>query len=350
MKIDKKRLNRYLSELKLGTDTHKDASIPENSIKITNTTNKVVFETYDRAQSVKITHVLEEELQTSEQVAQIDFKQFERAVKEVTSTNVDIKFGSKGLFVGSYLIQKQEVSLKTPYTSGVELMKLNTSLDLKPFIPLLLTNDKFELEGLLVDIKESEVSIVATDSCRLLHTSIEQCENHSTAQLILPKPFVKLLQKVNFSSSKWQLDTKDNRLFIINGDTVISSKLYYGQYPNYQGIIDGIMRTKPYRIKSSLPLKKVKSFLNINKKRKKDTIKVSIVQGELFIDEMLVASIEDAGDLAFNIQYGFFESMVSNFKLKKDTIELYFKNAETPLLFEVDNYIYLMMPYRLPKK
>ncbi|MDD3344774.1 MAG: DNA polymerase III subunit beta [Sulfurimonas sp.] len=120
------------------------------------------------------------------------------------------------------------------------LKKITPSIDIN--------NPKFELNGALIDIKESSINFASTDTRRLAVVNIN---NQSTLELsiIVPKKAIIEIQKLFFDDIELYYD--ENYLIIHSKEYIFFTKLINGKFPEYSRII-------PKEIKNSLTLDKAK--------------------------------------------------------------------------------------------
>jgi DNA polymerase-3 subunit beta len=112
----------------------------------------------------------------------------------------------------------------------------NSLIDsLKKITPSIDTNNpKFELNGALVDIKNSSINFASTDTRRL---SVVNIENESSTELsiILPKKAIIEIQKLFFNDIELYYD--ETNLIIHSDQYTFFTKLINGKFPEYSRII-----------------------------------------------------------------------------------------------------------------
>lgn len=95
-------------------------------------------------------------------------------------------------------------------------------------------NPKFELNGALIDIKNSGINFVSTDTRRLAVVSIEN-QNNSELSIIIPKKAIIEIQKLFFDDVELYYD--DTNLIINSKEYKFFTKLINGKFPEYSRII-----------------------------------------------------------------------------------------------------------------
>jgi len=119
--------------------------------------------------------------------------------------------------------------------SKIEINSLNFIDGLKKVLPVIDNNNpKYELNGALIDIKESQINIVSTDTKRL---ALVEIQNSSTENfsLIIPKKSINEIKKLFFSDIEIYYD-KIN-LILKSKNIKFFTKLINGKFPDYQRII-----------------------------------------------------------------------------------------------------------------
>jgi len=106
---------------------------------------------------------------------------------------------------------------------------------LKKITPAADTNNpKFELNGALIDIKNTHINFVATDTRRLAIISIPQ-KNSTELSLIIPKKAIIEIQKLFTSNIDIYYDA--THLLIKSDQYTFFTKLINGKFPDYNRII-----------------------------------------------------------------------------------------------------------------
>ena len=132
---------------------------------------------------------------------------------------------------------------------SIELNSIELIQMFKKISPAIDTNNpKYELNGALLNIKESEIDIVGTDTRRLAIGKIEN-SNDKTLSIIIPKKAILEIQKLFFNQIEIYYD--ETNLIIKAPNYYFYSRLINGKYPDYERII-------PKSLKHTITLPKTK--------------------------------------------------------------------------------------------
>ena len=98
---------------------------------------------------------------------------------------------------------------------------------------------RYVLNGIYISIKEGNFTAVATDGKRLalVEKILDDSEDIADGEVILPIKVVNELQRLLEGEGEVVIRFSDSRASFTIGDTVISSKLVEGSYPNYRQVI-----------------------------------------------------------------------------------------------------------------
>ncbi|MBE0491462.1 MAG: DNA polymerase III subunit beta [Sulfurospirillum sp.] len=95
-------------------------------------------------------------------------------------------------------------------------------------------NPKYELNGALIDIKEKNINLVATDTRRLAIVKMEN-EIEDTFSIIIPKKAINEIQKLFFDTIEMFYD--QFTLIAKSKNFIFYTKLINGKFPDYERII-----------------------------------------------------------------------------------------------------------------
>lgn len=125
-----------------------------------------------------------------------------------------------------------------PTCEGKAQISINSHLlieSLKKITPSIDSNNpKFELNGALIDIKNSGINFVSTDTRRLAVVSIES-QSDNELSIIIPKKAIVEIQKLFFDNIELYYD--DTNLIINSKEYKFFTKLINGKFPEYSRII-----------------------------------------------------------------------------------------------------------------
>ncbi|MDR1285697.1 MAG: DNA polymerase III subunit beta [Campylobacteraceae bacterium] len=204
-------------------------------------------------------------------------------------------------------------------------------------------NPKFELNGALIDIKNSFVNFVATDTRRLaiFKKSREIEQNFS---LIIPKKAIIEFGKLFFENIEIFYD--ENTLIAKTEDFTFFAKLINGKFPDYERIVpkDKHFRIQLNREKMVESIKQIAIISN----EIKVTLKQKSITFESLNDENIEAKteidfetgLEEEIDLSFNSKYmlDFLSS------IEESNFILGYNDSNVPFTLEAKDFITIVMP------
>ncbi len=218
------------------------------------------------------------------------------------------------------------------------------------------------LTGVLFVFNKSSLSLVATDGFRLSRKKISIKDSKGfTGSVVIPKGILGELARGVFEDEEilFALKDKEKQAIFEIGDTVLTSRLLEGDYPDYDKIIPKTSNIKVLLDKEEL-LRAVKlasifarESANVVKiKVLKESIKISAESGQAGSQETKVdAKIEgstpiDGFEIAFNFRYleDFLHSVVG------EEIKMEFSGVASPGVFTDStdqNYLHLIMPVKI---
>jgi len=208
-------------------------------------------------------------------------------------------------------------------------------------------NPKFELNGALIDIKNSKINFVATDTRRLAISHLQNISNNE-AQFIIPKKAIIEIQKLFLDDATISFD--DTNLIISNDQMKFFTKLINGKFPDYERII-------PQGLKYNLSLPKnilvesIKLVTSLFSNIKITFTKNAIVFESLDEDSEsktqidINLDIENDFYLAVNAKYLLdFLSMTNN-----ENVTVGFNESNLPFYLEDEKFFTIVMPIVLEK-
>lgn len=219
------------------------------------------------------------------------------------------------------------------------------------------------LTGVLFILNEDSLSLVATDGFRLSRNilnikGLEGKEKH----IIIPKGILSEIGRGIFESDSllFNLEEKDKQVVFGLGNSILSSRLLEGEYPDFEKIIPGESAVKVILDKEEF-LRSVKlasifarESANIVKlKILKDCVKVFAESGQAGSQETKVdAKIKknSSGDENFEISfnYRYLEDFVHS--VSGEELEMGFLNPNSAGVFKDtndSNYLHLIMPVKV---
>ena len=204
-------------------------------------------------------------------------------------------------------------------------------------------NPKFELNGALLDIQNSETKLVGTDTRRLSLFSL-QTTNSETFSLIIPKKAILEIQKLFMDQISIYYD--ETNLIIQNQNYYFFSRLINGKYPDYARIIP-----KETHININLPkkemLESIKMITTISQKIKIIFNKESIVFNSLTADNVeaktelpLHTGLNQTFELNVNSKY------LLDFiaQVEENEFQILLNEPTLPFLLKDKEFITVIMP------
>jgi len=216
---------------------------------------------------------------------------------------------------------------------------------IKKITPSIDTNNpKFELNGALIDIQESKINMVSTDTRRLALIDIEN-NTDKTLSMIIPKKAIQEIQKLFFDELEIYYD--EDMMIIKSNSYRFYTKLINGKFPDYQRIIP----------------KECTYKLNMSRSKMIDAIKqISIVSSEIKIivqrnkitfeslnDDNIEAKTEfeyDAGSLDEQLVIAVNSRYVLDFlaNIEKDNFVIEYNDKSLPFTLKSENFMTIVMP------
>ena len=216
--------------------------------------------------------------------------------------------------------------------------------NLKKISPAIDTNNpKFELNGALINIKETSTDLVGTDTRRLAIASIPG-NNSEALSLIVPKKAILEIQKLFLDQIDIYYD--ETNLIIINNNYFFYTRLINGKFPDYQRIIP---TSSKHQI--TLPKKEmidaIKMITTISQEIKTTLLSNSIIFNSLSADNVeakteieISTGLEEKFELSFNSKY--LLDFLSQINQNEFTIE--FNEPSLPFIVKNDNFMTIIMP------
>ena len=204
-------------------------------------------------------------------------------------------------------------------------------------------NPKFELNGALLDIKNSSTMLVGTDTRRLAIATIES-HNEFEFSLIIPKKAILEIQKLFINKIDIYYD--DTNLIIQNENYYFFSRLINGNYPDYQRIV-------PNENKISIKLPKKEMIESIKKVTPvSQEIKLTF-SGEEIMFEALTADNKEAKDklvlntglnskFTLNVNSRYLLDFIA--QVEENEFELLLNEPTLPFILKEKNFITVIMP------
>lgn len=230
----------------------------------------------------------------------------------------------------------------------LDISTINLINSIKKITPAIDNNNpKFELNGSLIDIKNSIINFVATDTRRLAISHLQNISNDET-QIIIPKKAIIEIQKLFLDEASILYD--DTNIIISNERITFFSKLINGKFPDYERII-------PKNLKHTLSIPKAMLVDSIKLVTSLfSNIKITFTPNSILFESLdedseaktqvdINLNIEDEFYLAVNAKYLLdFLSMSNN-----ENIKVGFNESNLPFYLEDEKFYTIVMPIVLEK-
>lgn len=272
----------------------------------------------------------------------------EEILIEVSNNNLVIKQNKSTFKLPTYDANEYPSLNKSENLKELSISTINFINSIRKITPAIDNNNpKFELNGALLDIKNSKINFVSTDTRRLAISYLQNITNEE-AQLIIPKKAIIEIQKLFLDDAKISFD--DNNLVISNENNKFFTKLINGKFPDYERIIPSTLKYNFYLPKSIL-VESIKLVTSLFSNIKITFNSTSIIFESLDEDSEsktqidINLEIEKEFYLAVNAKYLLdFLSMSNNEKIK-----IGFNESNLPFYLEDDKFFTIVMPIVLEK-
>jgi len=246
----------------------------------------------------------------------------------------------------------ENIDLKQSVT--IKQAELKTLLE-KTHFSMAQQDVRYYLNGLLFELNEKQMRLVATDGHRLAlaEAAIQQSVNN--LQVILPRKGVLELQRILSGDGDVELAIGTNHMKVSVGGVKFTSKLIDGRFPDYSRVIPvdptRIVETNPQVVRSALQRAAILS--NEKYRGIRLTLKPGIVllqahnpEQEEAEEEIEVKYSGESMEIGFNVNY-LLEALNA---VDGDQVELGFTDGNSSCLIKAPGAVnarYVVMPMRL---
>lgn len=216
------------------------------------------------------------------------------------------------------------------------------------------------LTGILFIFKKKDIELVATDGFRLSKTVVNTLKGSEKGSVIIPKTILSEVVKTeNGNTVLFSYDKKNNQVVFKVGESVFSSRIIEGTFPDFEKIIPKSSSYKltldKYELEQAVKLASVfaREAGNIVKfKIKKDNLSVfaeSSSSGNQETDvEIKVETDESKTDLEIAYNYRFIEEFLK--VVEGEAVEIGLTSVDKAGLFldpKNSNFLHLIMPIKV---
>lgn len=208
-------------------------------------------------------------------------------------------------------------------------------------------NPKFELNGALIDIKNSKINFVATDTRRLAISHLQNISN-AESQFIIPKKAIIEIQKLFVDNANISYD--ETNLIISNENTRFFTKLINGKFPDYERIIPNSLKYN-LKVSKSILIDSIKLVTSLFANIKITFTPNAIVFESLDEDSEAKTQI----DIDLNIDSDFYLAVNAKYLLdflsltNNEEITVGFNESNLPFYLEDEKFYTIVMPIVLDK-
>lgn len=212
---------------------------------------------------------------------------------------------------------------------------------------------RYILNGILLEISENLIRIVATDGRRLakIEKTLEKAIKDDIS-VIIP---IKTVQEINRNLKDEGMVSfvvgNNQVLFNIN-NVLIASRIIEGEYPNYNQVI-------PKKTNKKIILDRAEFLSAIRRANLLTTPDFQAIKFEIFKDKMVISkSTPDIGESREEIQIdytgsemiiGFNPNFLIDFlkNIENQSIDMELIGVDKPAVMRMDDYLYLALPMRI---
>lgn len=215
---------------------------------------------------------------------------------------------------------------------------------------------RYYLNGLLVEVNGSKLSVVGTDGHRLSFTCTELSQSYEKQEFILPrKTVIELIKLLDDSEHDVNIEISQAQVNFIFGEIRLISKVIDGKFPDYNRVIptghqnsfivDRVAILTAMQRASILSNEKYRGIRMVLSKNSLRMISTNSEQEEAE-EELEINYQQDALDIGFNVTYMI--DVLNN--VNNANVIFSFADANSSCLVTVQedpNYKYVVMPMRI---
>ncbi|WP_297811916.1 DNA polymerase III subunit beta [uncultured Helicobacter sp.] len=228
--------------------------------------------------------------------------------------------------------------------SKLEINSLQVINSMKKIFPVIDNNNqKRELNGALLDIKEYSYNFIATDTKRLAMVKFDNASGNNLA-LIFPKKAITEIQRLFFDNIELFYNDKD--IIIKSQNYIFFSHLINGKFPDYEKILPKEIITE-----INIPKTKIIEGIKVINSVTND-VKITFKANEILFESLSQDNSEAKTQIEINlpleeeIEIGINSRHVLDFLMQIDTADFTWglngKNA--PFILKSENFSTVVMP------
>ena len=267
---------------------------------------------------------------------------------ETNDNNLIIKQNKSSFKLPMYDANEYPSFPITNNLNTLEISTINLINSIRKITPAIDNNNpKFELNGALVDIKNSKINFVATDTRRLAISYLQNISN-AESQFIIPKKAIVEIQKLFLDDATISYD--DTYLIISNNNIQFFTKLINGKFPDYERIIPASLK-HTLSIPKNVLVESIKLVTSLFSNIKITFTPNSIVFESLDEDSEAKTQI----DINLNIDSEFYLAVNAKYLLDflsltlNENVTIGFNESNLPFYLEDEKFYTIVMPIVLEK-
>ena len=212
---------------------------------------------------------------------------------------------------------------------------------------------RYVLNGVLLEISDEIIRIVATDGRRLakIEKKLSTPVKTDIAVIIPIKAIQEISRNLKDGGVLSFVVGANQLLFDIDG-VLIATRMIEGEYPNYQQVI-------PKSVKNRIKMNTQEFLSSIRRANLLATPDFQAINMEVFSDKMVISkSTPDVGESreVIPIQYtgeemivGFNPQFLIDFlkNIDEDHVDIELEGADKPAVMRLEDYLYLALPMRI---
>jgi len=210
------------------------------------------------------------------------------------------------------------------------------------------------LKGILLEAKDGQLTATALDGFRMACSYCPTTENGESMKIVCPARTLTEISRMLDSDDVLQIYADKNRLSVSVKDTVITSRLYVGEFVKKENIYPVEFTTK-ILVKRSELLQSVERASVLNRGDKNNLVVFDVKNGKIIITansdmgkvEEIVSSELSGKELKIAMNGKYISEAVK--ALEEETVEISFNSSVSPFTVEnVENkrHQYLVLPVR----
>ncbi|WP_104721214.1 DNA polymerase III subunit beta [Helicobacter mesocricetorum] len=261
-----------------------------------------------------------------------------------TEENLHIQQNKSSFKLSTFNAQEFPIFPEYENLPKLEINSFELISSMKKIFPVIdINNQKRELNGALLNIKEYSYNFIATDTKRLAIIKFENATGNNLS-LIFPKKAITEIQKLFFDNI--ELFYNEKNLIIKSQNYIFFSHLINGKFPDYERIIPKEMQTELTLSKSTIieGIKVINSVTN--------DVKIIFKPNEILFESLSQDSSEAKTQLEINlplneeIEIGINSRHVLDFLTQIDTVEFtwYLNGKNNPFMLKSENFSTVIMP------